>query len=118
MKRGRRKVDREFGIVKINVHKRASYARLLEKCTSAVWGESFRSKANSYTLVDSHGLAIPERLIIDKADGTDEELSWSLETYVQVTKKTYATQPKFNVLRTPKSSELLHACGCTFFTLE
>ena len=59
-----------------------SYAQLLEKCARAVWADSFNNEANSYTLVDSQGLVIPEMLIIDKPDGTDEELPWSLETYV------------------------------------
>ena len=56
-------MDREFGIVKVNVHKGASYAPLLEKCTRAVWGYD---EASSYTLIDSQGLVIPERLVIDQ----------------------------------------------------
>ena len=117
IKRGRRKIDREFGIVKINVHKGASYAQLLEKCTRAVWADCFNNEANIYTLVDSQGLVIPETLIIDKPDGTDEELPWSLETYIQVTKKTYSTQPKFSVLRIPRESELFFSCACVVCTL-
>ena len=31
-------MDKEFGFVNINVHKGASYSRLLEKCANAVWG--------------------------------------------------------------------------------
>ena len=101
LKRGRQRVDKTFGLVKINVHKEASYSRLLEKCRNAVWVDSSQEKKYSYSLMDSQGLTIDDKLIIDHPDGVDRELPWSLDTFVKVTRKTYTTQPKFIVLRIP-----------------
>lgn len=98
-KDGKTKVDKKFGVVKINIHKEAPYTHLLEKCRRAVWAMQGDSDVYSYQLLDSKGLNIEDKLIIDQPDGTDFELPWSLESYVQVNKRAYTTQPKFNVLR-------------------
>ena len=96
--RGKKKIDKEFGFVKINVHKGASYSRLLEKCADAVWG-TVEEEHYTFSLLDTKGMSISEKLIVDHPDGSDRELPWSLETYVKITKKTYTTQPKFIVHR-------------------
>ena len=64
-----KKVDRDFGVVKINVHKNASYSRFLEKCIKE------EDEGYDFSLMDSQGL------IIDQPNGIDEELPWTLETY-------------------------------------
>ena len=97
LKNGKRRVDRKFEPVKINIHRQASYDRVLTKCLAAAWGEVGESA--SYVLTDTGGMKIPEKLVIDQPDGTDEVLPWTLETYLQITKKTYHCQPKFQVLK-------------------
>ena len=53
-----------------------------------------------YTLTDTGGRNIPEKIVIDRSDGTDCVLPWTLETYyIQVTKETYHRLPKFQVLK-------------------
>ena len=110
--RGRKRVDREFGFVNINVHKSASYSRLLEKCINAVWG-SLEDQQYTFTLMDTQGVLIDDKLIVDEPDGSDRELPWSLETYVKITKKTYATKPRFIVFRTPILGKCLISCSLT-----
>ena len=89
----------------------------------AVWGDCQEDERNSFTLADNQGMVIPEMLIIDQPDGTDKELPCSLETYMQITKKAYTTQPRFNVLRTTRSSKLfcnilyLHTYICILFAV-
>ena len=84
------------------VHKNASYSRLLEKCIKAVWEED---EGYNFSLMDGQGLLIDDKLIIDQPNGIDEELPWTLETYLKITKRTYTTQPRFVVLRTPDIGE-------------
>ena len=58
------RIDREFGFVKINVHKGASYSRLLEKCANAVWG-TVEEEHYTFSLLDTKGMSISEKLIVD-----------------------------------------------------
>ena len=102
MKKGKRKVDRKFEPVRINIHRQASFNRVFTKCLIAAWGES-REEA-SYILTDTGGMKIPEELVIDRADCTDHTLPWTLEPYLQVTKMTYHSRPKFQVLKRPLTS--------------
>ena len=109
--------------MKINVHKAASYSRLLEKCTNAVWENPDADQQYTFTLMDTQGMVINDKLIVDQPDGSDRELPWSLETYVQITKKTYVTQPKFIVFRAPAIGMCLESMYChshnsIYLTLE
>ena len=70
------------------------------KCVNAVWG-TVKEEHYSFSLLDTKGMSISEKLIVDHPDGSDRELPWSLETYVKIIKKTYTTQPKFIVHRDP-----------------
>jgi hypothetical protein len=90
--------------VRINIHRQASFNRVFTKCLIAAWGES-REEA-SYILTDTGGMKIPEELVIDRADCTDHTLPWTLEAYLQVTKMTYHSRPKFQVLKRPLTSQV------------
>ena len=39
IKNGKRRADRKFEPVKTNIHRQASYDRVLTICLAAVWGE-------------------------------------------------------------------------------
>ena len=62
-------------------------------------------------------MVINDKLIVDQPDGSDRELPWSLETYVQITKKTYVTQPKFIVFWAPAIGMCWSLCIATLITL-
>ena len=99
---GKKKIDRKFDTKKINVHKQASYARVLAKCKSIAWGDGPDDASYEFVMLDSGGMIIPKQLIVDQPNGTDKALPWSLELYMMVNKKTYTCKPRFNVLRQPR----------------
>ena len=100
----RKKVDKEFEVQKIYVHKRSPYARVLLKCTTAVWGSG---PSYVFSMLYSTGTTIPEEIVIDKPDGSDKAMPWTLELYMVVSKKSH--NPRFNILRVPmRNSELVN----------
>ena len=44
-------------------------------------------------------MIVPEDLVNDQPDGTDQALPWTLESYMKINRKAYHCKPRFNVLR-------------------
>ena len=56
MVNGKKKLDKAFELKKINIHKGASYARVLLKCKDATWGDAPDDSSYEYCLTDSGGI--------------------------------------------------------------
>lgn len=59
-----------------------SHSRVLEKCQEAARPNGLRNA--EYHLADASAAIIPSVLVIDQPDGTDRQLDWTLEMYMQV----------------------------------
>ena len=60
-----------------------------------------------FSMLDSTGTTLPEEIVIDKPDGSDKAMPWTLELYMVVSKKSH--NPRFNILRVPmRNSELVN----------
>ncbi len=111
---GKKRIDKAFEVKKIYIHRQASYARVLLKCTSAVWGDSPENVSYVFSMLDGGVTNIPEELIIDRPDGTDKRLSWTLELYMILNKKNYTCNPRFNILRVPVKHGEYNKSVCYF----
>ena len=79
---------RNFGTRNVFVHKDCSYERLLEKCRNVVYpGDA----EGSYYIADSSGVCIGSEstIKVDKGDGTECEVPWTLATYIKLSHMKY-----------------------------
>ena len=96
---GKKKIDKGFEVKKIYIHKLAPYPRVLVKCTKAVWGDGPENSSYVFSLLDGGGTIVADEIVMDQPDGTDKSFPWTLDLYAMVNKKSYACNPRFNILR-------------------
>ena len=81
-------MDKEFEVQKIYVHKRSPYARVLLKCTTAVWGSG---PSYVFSMLYSTGTTIPEEIVIDKPDKAMPCSIWLLVKNHTIQDSTYSS---------------------------
>ena len=89
--------DRDFGTRKVFFFKEASFARVLEKCKHAVFPDAPEAE---YYIADSTGIPIEgDQIVLDRPDGKDKEIKWSLGTYLRVSGIRYRSKARINCVQ-------------------
>jgi hypothetical protein len=91
-------LDKSFASVKVPIHRDSSAPSMLQKCQDAVWGKSHEY---IYFIADGSGSSIctSSTFNIELADGSKQELPWTLSNYMKVSNIKYPSRLRLYCVR-------------------
>jgi len=94
-KQGRGIMDRSFKPIRMCFRRDCSYERMLEKSKAQLY--SIQCQGASYYMADTSGtrVCIDGFIIVDKADGSEQQVPWTVETYIKMSNMKYPSKARF-----------------------
>ena len=90
-------LDGQYVTQSVIFRKDMSYSRVLEKCVSVVFPDDIDTANCEYYVANGRGMCICSEDIIrvDNADGEEEHIPWTLQTYIKLSTIRYASKARF-----------------------
>ena len=90
-------LDRQYVSQSVVFRKDMSYTRVLQKCVSVVFPDDTDTRECEYYIANGRGMCIcnEEYIRVDNADGEEECIPWSLQTYIRLSSIRYASKAQF-----------------------
>ena len=94
-KQGRGIMDRSFKPIRMCFRRDCSCERMLEKSKAQLY--STQCQGASYYMADTSGtrVCIDGFIIVDKADGSEQQVPWTVETYIKMSNMKYPSKARF-----------------------
>ena len=94
-KQGRGIMDRSFKPIRMCFRRDCSYERMLKKSKAQLY--STQCQGASYYMADTSGtrVCIDGFIIVDKADGSEQQVPWTVETYIKMSNMKYPSKARF-----------------------
>ena len=89
-------IDRAFKPFQVFVHKQAAYSVVLEKVKKEIFGANALTSAEYY-IAKANGIPVStgDTITMAQADRTEQQVPWSLETYLKVSRIKYQSKAQF-----------------------
>lgn len=88
--------DKEFGLVRVFVHDEASYTSVVAKFQKELFPDQPPDENTEYYIADLRGVpvAVGDNIHIQKSDGTQEKVQWSLRSYLKLSGIKYQSRAR------------------------
>ena len=88
-------IDRGFKTQQIFVHKQAPYSLVVQKMKREIFGSD--APSGEYYIANASGTPVSsgDSIVMSQADGAEQKVPWSLETYLKVSKIKYQSKARF-----------------------
>ena len=87
-----------------------NYQRILAKCKAVVFPDSTAADSDDYYIASGRGMPIcsADYIRVDNANGIEEKIPWSLETYIKLSCTKYLSKARFYCVKKPRG--IGHQC--------